>query len=131
MILDTLNQARARWVDELRELAVTGDMPFKEYIIPNADMKRWQETHSNFTLFFTYKFGGKVVHVVSSSFIDSIRRYPWSMYVYHNYKILNEMKETYLNLTDEQLVIRLAALANDSPLPETTNHLTNWSNHDL
>ena len=119
MILDTLNQARARWVDELRELAVTGDMPFKEYIIPNADIKRWQETTSNFTLFFTYKFGEKVVHVVSSSFIDSIKRYPWSMYVYHNYNIVNETKETYPNLTDEQLVVHLATLANDSPLPET------------
>ena len=125
MILDTLNQARARWVDELREIAVTGDMPFKEYIIPNADIKRWQETTSNFTLFFTYKFGEKVAHVVSSSIIDSIRRYPWNMYVYHNYNIVNETKETYLNLTDEQLVIHLAALANDSPLPETTNQPLN------
>jgi hypothetical protein len=125
MILDTLNQARARWVDELREIAVTGNMPFKEYIIPNADIKRWQETTSNFTLFFTYKFGEKVVHVVSSSFIDSVKRYPWNMYVYHNYKILNEMKEHHPYLTDEQLVIHLAALANDSPLPETTNQPLN------
>jgi hypothetical protein len=125
MILDTLNQARARWVDELREIAVTGDMPFKEYIIPNADTKCWQETSANFTLFFTYKFGEKVVHVVSSSFIDSIKRHPWNMYVYHNYNILNETKERYVNLTDEQLVIRLAALANDSPLPETTNQPLN------
>ena len=125
MILDTLNQTRARWVAELREIAVTGNMPFKEYIIPNADMRRWKETSANFTLFFTYKFGEKVVHVVSSSFTDSIRRYPWSMYVYHNYNIVNETKETYLNLTDEQLVIHLAALANDSPLPETTNQPLN------
>jgi hypothetical protein len=125
MILDTLNQARARWVDELREIAVTGDMPFKEYIIPNADTKRWQETSANFTLFFTYKFGEKVVHVVSSSFIDSIKRHPWNMYIYHNYNILNEMKERYVNLTDEQLVIHLATLANDSPLPETTNQPLN------
>jgi hypothetical protein len=125
MILDTLNQARARWVDELREIAVTGNMPFKEYIIPNADIKRWQETTSNFTLFFTYKFGEKVVHVVSSSFIDSVKRYPWDMYVYHNYNILNEMKEHCPYLTDEQLVIHLAALANDSPLPETTNQPLN------
>jgi hypothetical protein len=125
MILDTLNQARARWVDELREIAVTGDMPFKEYIIPNADTKRWQETSANFTLFFTYKFGEKVVHVVSSSFIDSIKRYPWNMYIYHNYNILNEMKERHVNLTDEQLVIHLATLANDSPLPETTNQSLN------
>jgi hypothetical protein len=125
MILDTLNQARARWVDELREIAVTGNMPFKEYIIPNADTKRWQETSANFTLFFTYKFGEKVVHVVSSSFIDSIKRHPWNMYIYHNYNILNEMKERYVNLTDEQLVIHLATLANDSPLPETTNQSLN------
>jgi hypothetical protein len=125
MILDTLNQARAQLVAELREIAVTGNMPFKEYIIPNADMRRWKETSANFTLFFTYKFGEKVVHVVSSSFTDSIRRYPWSMYVYHNYNIVNETKETYLNLTDEQLVIHLAALANDSPLPETTNQPLN------
>jgi hypothetical protein len=47
------------------------------------------------------------------------------MYVYHNYNIVNETKETYLNLTDEQLVIHLAALANDSPLPETTNQPLN------
>jgi hypothetical protein len=44
MILDTLNQARARWVDELREIAVTGNMPFKEYIIPNIETKCWKET---------------------------------------------------------------------------------------
>jgi hypothetical protein len=125
MILDTFNQARARWVAELREIAVTGNMPFKEYIIPNADMRRWHETSANFTLFFTYKFGGKVVHVVSSSFTDSTKRYPWDMYVYHNYNILNEMKEHYPYLTDEQLVIHLAALANDSPLPETTNQSLN------
>ena len=127
MILDTLNQARARWVDELREIAVTGDMPFKEYIIPNADMKRWKETSANFILFFTYKFGEKVVHVVSSSLTDSTKRYPWNMYIYHNYNILNEMKETYLNLTDEQLVTRLATFINDSPLPETTNQPLNQS----
>ena len=125
MILDTLNQARARWVAELREIAVTGNMPFKEYIIPNADMRRWHETSANFTLFFTYKFGEKVVHVVSSSFTDSIKRRPWSMYIYHNYNILNEMKEHYPYLTDEQLVIHLATLANDSPLPETTNQPLN------
>jgi hypothetical protein len=127
MILDTLNQARARWVDEMRELAVTGDMPFKEYIIPNADIKRWKETSANFTLFFTYKFGEKVVHVVSSSFIDSVKRYPWDMYVYHNYNILNEMKEHYPYLTDEQLVTRLATFIKDSPLPETTNQPLNQS----
>ena len=127
MILDTLNQARARWVDELREIAVTGNMPFKEYIIPNADMRRWHETSANFTLFFTYKFGETVVHIVSSSFIDSVKRYPWNMYVYHNYNILNEMNETYLNLTDEQLVTRLATFINDSPLPETTNQPLNQS----
>jgi hypothetical protein len=127
MILDTLNQARARWVDELREIAVTGDMPFKEYIIPNADMRRWHETSANFTLFFTYKFGGKVVHVVSSSFTDSTKRYPWNVYVYHNYNTINEMKENHGHLTDEQLVTRLATFINDSPLPETTNQPLNQS----
>jgi hypothetical protein len=127
MILDTLNQARARWVAELREIAVTGNMPFKEYIIPNADMRRWHETSANFTLFFTYKFGDKVVHVVSSSFTDSTKRYPWNMYIYHNYNILNEMNETYPYLTDEQLVTRLATFIKDSPLPETTNQPLNQS----
>lgn len=125
MFSDTFNKARARWVDELREIAMTSDMPFKEYIIPNADTKRWQETSTNFTLFFTYKFGGKVVHVISSSFIDSTKRYPWNMYVYHNYNTINEMKENHDYLTDEQLVVRLAALVNDSPLPETTNQPLN------
>jgi hypothetical protein len=125
MILDTLNQARAQLVAELREIAVTGNMPFKEYIIPNADTRRWHETSANFTLFFTYKFGETVVHIVSSSFIDSVKRYPWDMYVYHNYNILNERKETYLNLTDEQLVVHLATFIKDSPLPETTNQPLN------
>jgi hypothetical protein len=125
MFSDTFDKARARWVDELREIALTGDMPFKEYIIPNADIKRWHETSANFTLFFTYKFGEKVVHVVSSSFTDSVKRYPWNMYVYHNYNIVNETKETYLNLTDEQLVIHLATFIKDSPLPETTNQPLN------
>jgi hypothetical protein len=125
MISDAFNQARAQLVAELREIAVTGNMPFKEYIIPNTDMKRWKETSANFILFFTYKFGEKVVHVVSSSFTDSTKRYPWNMYIYHNYNILNEMSETYPPLTDEQLVTHLAALANDSPLPETTNQPLN------
>jgi hypothetical protein len=125
MISDAFSRSRAQLVAELREIAVTGDMPFKEYIIPNADMRRWQETSANFTLFFTYKFGEKVVHVVSSSSTDSTKRYPWNVYVYHNYNIINETKETYLNLTDEQLVIHLATLANDSPLPETTNQSLN------
>ena len=125
MFSDTFDKARARWRDELREIAMTGDMPFKEYIIPNADMRRWHETSANFTLFFTYKFGGKVVHVVSSTFTDSTKRYPWNMYVYHNYNTINEMKENHGHLTDEQLVIHLATLANDSPIPETTNQPLN------
>jgi hypothetical protein len=119
MILDTLNQARARWVNELREIAVTGNMPFKEYIIPNIETKCWHETSANFTLFFTYKFGETVVHVVSSSFTDSTKRYPWNVYVYHNYNTFNEMKENHGHLTDEQLVMHLATFVNDSPLPET------------
>ena len=109
----------------MREIAMTGDMPFKEYIISNESQPRWHETRASFTLFFTYKFGETEVHVVSSMFSANDPSCPWSIYVYHDAHTINEAQEKYVLLTDEQLVTRLASLINDSPIPETTNQPLN------
>jgi len=121
-----INSKTRQWRDAMREVAESGDMPFKEYIVPNIGVKRWEESEINFTAFFTYKLSESTqAHVMSSTYALCNPRQPWVLTIHHNWMQMDEMFERYDNLTDEKLMVYLATFIKDSPLPETTNQPLN------